>query len=105
MTTSPLSMTTSTEDEETPLAEFKPYGTVRITNKSSAFFNEVMPLEQFFPPAGYREGNRSAWVRHPEYGTLSFSDKDVEILEIHYYATNENVDDNPDRLQGDENGW
>ena len=51
----------------------------KITNRKSNFFNQIFVLEEKIT---YRDGSVSLWLIHPEFGTLSFSSTDAELVEV-----------------------
>lgn len=102
MTTTKQSTTPTTDS---PLADYKPFGTARIVNTKSSLFGEVVTIDRFFPPTGYRDTfERSAWCRMSDNTEISLNEKELEILEIHYWPINDQTDANPDRLKGDKHG-
>lgn len=48
----------------------------RVTNKQSAFFNEVLTLTERVP---WRDGTVSLHLSHPTFGELSFPSTDCEF--------------------------
>lgn len=55
------------------------YGKGRCVNKRSAYFNQIVTIDEYVP---WRDGSRSVWVTAEDGWEMSFPEAEIELIEV-----------------------